>query len=240
MRHRDGTVHAGLLCGLIVLAGCSGTDEPTAPVVKPGPESASPEQECPPSSEWDPDSGDSPPQDPPAGTCQPGPDQMTDALVIDSASVEPVGGDELLVELEVTNTTDLSRAFVLPTSADPRVDEEEGVPRFSFLRVNMILDAAVEDGEELGVAEVNIDNPGWPESIAVAAGETLSYSDTILLHQEFRAQQLQVCAEVKPEAHPDAPASQQETGHTSHILVRGFGLEQDPVPLTCSEIVEVG
>lgn len=236
-RRRGGAVKAALALTLIA-TGCSAEGAPH-PTSSPddGPKTAA--EGCPPSSEWDPESGDSAPHDPPAGTCEPGPDEGSDLLVLDEASLTRGAGRDVTIEVEVTNTGDLSQSMVLPDSIDPRVDDVDGVRRLSFLRVNMTLDKPPEVGVP-PEPRVNIENPGWPSSIAVAGGETLTYTETVQLDGELLAEQMLICAEVLPEAHPDAPNAQRETGDISPLVQRGFEGDLEPVPLICSDVVEVG
>lgn len=235
MIHRGKTANILALC-LLIVVGCSADEDP-GPTQEGIPEPTGAD-ECPPSSELSRKPGDSPPQDPPAETCDPGPDEETDILETDKASLVAGPHGAVEIDLEITNNHDLSRAIILPGSVYPRVDEVQGVRRLSFLRVNMTLTDPPATGE-LGESRVNIEDPGRPRAIYIAAGETLSHTETIPVDAELLAEQMRICAEVVPETHPDAPGAQKGTGDTSTIIARGFGPDRDPVPLTCSEVFEV-
>ena len=170
----------------------------------------------------------------PPDLCPPSAEDVTDDLSIDEAILtQDDGADTFSAALTVTNHTDLSLRFIDPTSVAPRVDDVDGVRRLTYLRINF-----THDDDHISNAQVDTNDPGAPETLSVAAGDSLQVEAMPV--RGFPDQldtPMQLCLEVVPTVHPDSPAANHETGHSSNLHA-GFA-PGDTAVLACTEDVDV-
>lgn len=174
--------------------------------------------------------------EPPPQEVAPGPNEPSDALVIEGVELgwEPGTSDPLVASLTVRNVGDTSRSFLLPR-VGPRVEvEDEGV-RLSYLRV-----AFDPDGRELR-------RPQVPSSSGTSVARGGSYTADVPLPVagELLTERIEVCVEVMPRPNPGSPAEDEETGverdgvPPRYDLPEGQDPATTPVPVACSGWLDV-
>lgn len=168
-----------------------------------------------------------PPQDFP-----PGPNEPTDELVVDDVELrwEPGTDHPLVASLTVRNTTDTTRAVMVPTLR-PRIEVEDEGARLTYLRLDF-----GEDGTEVGPSQV-----GAGIDVSVAAGESHTIERSLPVAPDRLTERIQVCVEVMPPPAPGAPAESEESGVERDGVAPFYpdpGADA-PVPVACSDWVEV-
>lgn len=170
----------------------------------------------------------------PPDLCPPSAEDVTDDLSIDEAVLtQDDGADTFSAALTVTNHTELSLRFIDPTSVAPRVDDVDGVRRLTYLRINF-----THDDDHVSNARVDTGRPGAPETLSVAAGDSLQVEAMPVRGVPDQLDTpMQLCLEVVPTVQPDSPAANHETGHSSNLHA-GFA-PGDTAVLACTDDVEV-
>lgn len=166
----------------------------------------------------------------------PGPLEPTDELVLDELSLSETGRnvEALHATFSVTNTTDATRRFILPTVA-PRVEDEDDGRRLSYLRV-----AFTHDDDGVSNTRVDEQRPGFPETISVAAGDTVTVDREIRVLGIQVADRMGVCFEVLPPSPDGSPNATAATGEERQLVAGDVGYDSDdPVPVICSEMVDI-